>query len=76
MPRRKPCAACHHPQRLAIDAALAGRAMSLRAIIRTYGGLNLGGLSRHRDRHLSRQPIVPVYPARAAKKENAQPSNV
>lgn len=62
MPARKPCAVCGHLERAAIEAALRGHAMSLRAIIRTYGGMNLGGLSRHRDRHMDGTAAPPLSP--------------
>ena len=74
MPARRPCAACGHPERQAIDAALVAGTMSLRAIIRAHGGMNLGGLSRHRDRHLE-AALRAEKPARARSYLKTAPSN-
>lgn len=45
---RKPCPACGHPEKAAIDNALrVGQAP--RSIIRRYAGLSRRAVTRHRD---------------------------
>lgn len=53
MPR--PCSACAHPDRAAVDAALVA-GVSFRTVAGRYG-LSEGALHRHRTRHVD-QPIV------------------
>lgn len=64
-----PCAACHHPKRDEIDAALVA-GQPLRAIGKKFG-MSASACLRHRDRHLS-----PALAAVAAQREEEAASTL
>lgn len=67
------CAVCHHPDRIAIEAALqAGR--PLRSLAADYPGLNKSTLGRHRKEHMAGASVTAPAPSVAPQETPTLPA--